>query len=536
MGENARFGEIRSLLHGEGTASTWRSLCALVDLCDQGELSERIIPYIKAHLDRWPPNIRVAPRRWVERLEREEPIERLGLVHELSLYPSRNTLRAINSDDDASPSHPQLEGLLSRGAHLKPARLSIHGRLGERHIKGLGSSRELLSNLEKLHIEKSQLGDGVVEWLVDQPATKNLEELHLPHNRLGRAGMELLCESENLPKLRTLRLDHNSPGPLIAEALLTAPWAEQLEHFGLGGAPLDARGGELGWDSVALLARERFFHGMSSIALSGNQLGHATDGPDVLFPKVRDLDLSFNHLSDGGLERIIAGCDTEKLERLHLSINRLTSGALETILRADGPLLEHLDLFGNAITGEGLRRMLSSPRMREVKVLNLGSTHGEAGFLTELRAWETGALEELSFQGTSFDDNDAYILSRAEPLENLKVLDLSSTQLHARGVRALATSPTLGHLTRLILNYSRVGDEGIIALAARDQPSLRRLDLRSCGITVQGVRALAQAPWLGQLEGLDLSNNPLSEQGRRMLYEAEALPLHLRAKYKPIEP
>jgi Ran GTPase-activating protein (RanGAP) involved in mRNA processing and transport len=127
-------------------------------------------------------------------------------------------------------------------------------------------------------------------------------------------------------------------------------------------------------------------------------------------------------------------------------------------------------------------------------------------------------------------------LSRAEPLENLKVLDLSSTQLHARGVRALATSPTLGHLTRLILNYSRVGDEGIIALAARDQPSLRRLDLRSCGITVQGVRALAQAPWLGQLEGLDLSNNPLSEQGRRMLYEAETLPLHLRAKYKPIEP
>lgn len=535
MSENTRFGEIRSLLHGEGTASTWAALCALVDLCDQNELTDRIIPYIKAHLDRWPVELRIAPRRWSERLEHDLPIERLSLASELVLYASRSTLRAVNNDENHAQ-HPQLEGLLARGAHLRPKRLGIHGRLSEQHIKALGSARELLAGLEMLHIEKSQLGDGVIDWLVGQAATTNLEELHLPHNRLGRAGLGLLCESSGLPKLHTLRLDHNNPGPLIAEELLRAPWAGQLEHFGIGGAPLDARGGELGWESVVLLAEARFFHKMRSIALSGNQLGHASGGPGVLFPRAEELDLSFNHLSDDGLARILDGCDTEKLIKLHLSINRLTSVAVDAITREEGPHLKQLDLFGNAITSEGLRRLLESPTMRDLEVLNLGSTQGEAGFLTEVREWSTSSLEELSFQGTAFDDNDAYILSRAEPLARMRVLDLSSTQIHARGVRALATSPSMNALERIILNYSRVGDEGIIALAAREQPSLRRLDLRACGISVQGARALASAPWLGQLESLDLSNNPLSEEGRRLLYEAEELPLHLRIKYKPLEP
>lgn len=535
MSENARFGEIRSLLHREGTAASWGELCALIDLCDQRELEEQILPYAQAHIGRWPEHTRIAPRRWSDRLEKGLPVERLALASKLELFASRSTLRS-NQTEDNQPTHPQLEGLLAnRPPKLRLLELSINGRLGTKHVSALAGETELLEQLRVLRIEKSQLGDQTVEWLAHHESLEQLEALHLPHNRIGRSGIELLCESQSLPSMHTLRLDHNNPGPLGAEALLRAPWREQLQHFGIGGAPLDARGGELGWESISMLAEAGFFNQMRSLILSGNQLGHAVGGPGVLFPAAEELDLSFNHLFDDGLERILAGSQSDALKRLHLSINRLTAASINVLTSAEAPQLEALDLFGNQITGEGIARLVSSPVMRRLEKLNLGSTQLDPGFATSIQDWQTTRLEEVSFQGTSFDDNDAYVLSRAEELGRLRVIDLSSTQIRARGVRAIATSPFLGSLERLILNYSRVGDEGITSLSERAHPALRRLDLRACGISVHGARALARAPWLGQLTGLDLSNNPLSEEGRRALYESEHLPLHLRARFKPID-
>jgi uncharacterized protein (TIGR02996 family) len=96
--------------------------------------------------------------------------------------------------------------------------------------------------------------------------------------------------------------------------------------------------------------------------------------------------------------------------------------------------------------------------------------------------------------------------------------------LDEAGARALMRAPALGAVVGLNLYSCRPAPALLRALAEAPLPSLRRLRLHACALDAAGARALAQAPWFGQLTALLLSGSLLGAEGLRALAEAPAVP------------
>ncbi len=134
-----------------------------------------------------------------------------------------------------------------------------------------------------------------------------------------------------------------------------------------------------------------------------------------------------------------------------------------------------------------------------------------------LRSPYLTALEELSFGFCRLDDEAARLLAESPSVARLRSLDFgrpsedggwdgdAANRIGPNGLAALGASPHLSGLRSLGLFGNRtVGDAGVRALL--DAPLLRPavLDLRSTGLTVAAVRALAESPWSGPLRTLRL--------------------------------
>jgi hypothetical protein len=136
------------------------------------------------------------------------------------------------------------------------------------------------------------------------------------------------------------------------------------------------------------------------------------------------------------------------------------------------------------------------------------------------------ALEELSFGFCRLGDEAARLLAAAPAAARLRVLGFgratpeggwvadAANRVGPDGLAALGAAPPLAGLRSLGLFGNRTaGDAGMRALLAA--PHLRglvSLDLRSAGLTVAGVRALAGSPWAGSLRTLLLGGlDPLGD-------------------------
>lgn len=65
-------------------------------------------------------------------------------------------------------------------------------------------------------------------------------------------------------------------------------------------------------------------------------------------------------------------------------------------------------------------------------------------------------------------------------------------------------------LRTLRIHDPTFGDDGVIALPSRiDLPAVTHLDVRGCGLTDGVARVLIDSGWVGRLDRLDLSENPL---------------------------
>ena len=108
-------------------------------------------------------------------------------------------------------------------------------------------------------------------------------------------------------------------------------------------------------------------------------------------------------------------------------------------------------------------------------------------------------------------------LGQCVSLASLRSIDLEQNGLGDRDVADLARSPHLGGLASLLLWNNRVGDAGLVALAAADLPALTRLDLSNNLVGDIGAVALAGSPMLGRLRVLDLTGNQIGDPGAAAL-------------------
>jgi uncharacterized protein (TIGR02996 family) len=111
-------------------------------------------------------------------------------------------------------------------------------------------------------------------------------------------------------------------------------------------------------------------------------------------------------------------------------------------------------------------------------------------------------------------------------LGRVRELNLSCNDLGNGGVHVLVRSAHLKHVGALDLGFNGLDDDGVKALAAASGlPALRELALNDNGqVTSEGVRAVAESPFLGGLRSLDLSGNDVNDLGVRALAASRCLP------------
>jgi uncharacterized protein (TIGR02996 family) len=147
--------------------------------------------------------------------------------------------------------------------------------------------------------------------------------------------------------------------------------------------------------------------------------------------------------------------------------------------------LEYLGFDSNNVTDEGIVALADSPTMSRLRSLCL-------------------AANPVSWNGLR-------LLAESPHLTSLEHLDLSYgleiDRLDDRAIAALIESPLLGRLTLLDLSHNPIGDEAISRLAAA--PGASRLRVLALGdeqrfLSARGVRALADSPYLFELRRLVL--------------------------------
>lgn len=143
--------------------------------------------------------------------------------------------------------------------------------------------------------------------------------------------------------------------------------------------------------------------------------------------------------------------------------------------------------------------------------------------LCELRLWGAGQC--------------AAELSRVPLLSGLSVLafvDYYDAPLKERDAAALASSPFLHGLSRLLLGYNSLGDEGVAALVRSPWlASVRFLDLSDNGLSDPAAHSLARAPYLANLRTLHLRKNAFSSAGITALMHSTNLRHLRRLEYDP---
>jgi uncharacterized protein (TIGR02996 family) len=123
--------------------------------------------------------------------------------------------------------------------------------------------------------------------------------------------------------------------------------------------------------------------------------------------------------------------------------------------------VETLRLVGDPGT---IHRLLESPHLALVRSLNLSwNALGPAGGSVLHRASLLPYLHELNLAECHLGPVGVHHLGRAA-LPRLRILDLTANDLTDEGARALADSPLLKNLDRLVLNKNRLTPRGIAAV------------------------------------------------------------------------
>jgi uncharacterized protein (TIGR02996 family) len=220
---------------------------------------------------------------------------------------------------------------------------------------------------------------------------------------------------------------------------------------------------------------------------------------------------------------------------LDLSANALTVADLQALLGSPHlGRLTRLTLRNAALGPEALDLLASWPGLRRLTQLDLGNANlGREGRSLDnnlgpgwvrrlLGSPHLGALTTLSLQGSDQPDADAAFVANCPRLDSVTHLSAVNCGLTADGVRALAEARGLPALRRLSVGWNSFGDEGNALLAA--SPLLARLDTLDVNSTQFGARAaaaLAASPHLGRLRRLDLTQCRVGPEEARAVASAQ---------------
>jgi uncharacterized protein (TIGR02996 family) len=314
--------------------------------------------------------------------------------------------------------------------------------------------------------------------------------------------------------------------PHVAELAASAN-LKGLTYLSLHGAGLD------GQDLCTLLASPHLTD-LRELSLSSNDINMRVPGLQALAewePLARVTDLHLNRCGvAGALGMLTASPHLGSLRRLQLESNHLQTEDFTALAGCPGlSSLASLVLTYNTVGDSGAAALAGSPHLGGLEALSLmscGIGPEGIGALAASSGWKR--LSHLNISGNAVRSQGARALADGLRLPALRELLLGTTQLEDDGARWLAQAPLDG-LTVLNLYNNGIDWPGIRALAGSAHlASLTDLNLTDNrvggGSRTQGVQALAESPYLGNLRKLQLyRNGRLGPEVFRLLAESRRL-------------
>ncbi|XP_062395992.1 NLR family CARD domain-containing protein 3-like isoform X1 [Sardina pilchardus] len=321
-----------------------------------------------------------------------------------------------------------------------------------------------------------------------QSNNSHLRELDLSHNDLEEPAVKALADGlknshRSLASLDLSFVDLEKAGPVLMNAILLGPHQPHT---------LSLRGCKLKQDICDILAK--------AMEMPSSQL--------------KNLDLSYNPLTDAGVEKVLQGLlsKTCVLEMLRLCACYITEASCVTLAKIlqQSSLLE-LDLSGNLLRDEGVKLVctgLMSPHCR-LNTLGLKDCNLYKSSCAALAPvlWSFSELKDLDLSDNDLLDAGVRRLSAGLRNRNcsLRVLKMSGCQITERGCALLASALIRNphHLEELDLSYNHPGE-------SRQQLSARLEDphchLQNLNMEHVGKRSLK---WGLKKYAVDLTFHPL---------------------------
>ncbi|XP_059210051.1 NACHT, LRR and PYD domains-containing protein 12-like [Centropristis striata] len=247
---------------------------------------------------------------------------------------------------------------------------------------------------------------------------------------------------------------------------------------------------------------------------------------------LRELDLTFNHLGDEGVEHLSVGLQSPhcRLKTLRLVDCRLTWRSCDAVaffLSSQSSSLRQLDLSMNHLGDSGVLVFISGLKNPHCKLetLRLSACYlsgKSCETLAPVLSSQTSSLRVLDMSKNNLKDSGVNFLSTGleSPHCNLEALRLGECGLSERSCEALAPalSSQTARLKELDLNSNDLLDSGVKFVSdglKSPQCRLETLRLSGCQVTEEGCASLASALSSNpsHLKELDLSYNHPGDSG-----------------------
>jgi Ran GTPase-activating protein (RanGAP) involved in mRNA processing and transport len=235
-----------------------------------------------------------------------------------------------------------------------------------------------LAQLRSLYLLHNYIHDAGVKALATSRYINKLEQFDLGWNYIRARGVKYLAESANFRGLKVLNLVTNRVGKLGVEALANSANLKHVAALNLGGDESPPKE-----KSFAALASSPFLTRLKTLELEANEIGDA--GLIKLFQSpnlvgITHLNVNGNKMTLTGLRTLLQSEFVRRLRSLNVGWNRKLGLAGARLLSATPELadLRDLNVCFCEIPAEGISALLSSPRLRKLKTLDIeGNTISE---------------------------------------------------------------------------------------------------------------------------------------------------------------
>ncbi len=337
-------------------------------------------------------------------------------------------------------------------------------------------------------------------------AAAPIEQASAPWPRQDQSGDAIAP----IPELRELSITGQLLNRYDADRLAEMPLLSTLRA-------LNVRHCSLGSEGFLRLVASPYLGNLAALRVPGNSIGsqviRGLSQANTL-TSLEELDLSETS-SYGRTRRSGRYYEDPVLEATDLTALVNWSGVAR---------LRTLNLSGNAVRRRGLRALLRSPRVSNLKILLLRANELDADAIKEFGSAQSELrLDVLDLGENLVGDVGASDLAFAPCLGELKVLELDQCEIHLSGARWLVNAPFLDSLRQLNVNSNSFGPEGLYRLLEKKPPFLHTLQMADNDIGDEGAAHLAESPGTAALLDVNVAHNGLGDQAAKALTKTKHL-------------